>query len=72
MNIEQTDPEEASRNITRKFLYLVCPVNTPRTGGGGGGILGVILVRVCEPVFMKPTQIIYLVFEKNDLFIYLV
>ena len=35
MNIEQTDPEEASRNITRKFLYLVCPVNTPRTGGGG-------------------------------------
>ena len=38
-------------------------------GGGGvgwgcGGNLRVILVRVCEPVFFKPTPIIYLVFEK--------
>ena len=32
----------------------------------------VILVRVCEAVFMKPTPIIYLVFKKNDLFIYLI
>ena len=37
-----------------------------------GGNLGVILVRVCEPVFFKPTPIIYLVFEKNDLFINLI
>ena len=74
LNLEQTDPEEAnlgrshymlSRNITRIFLYLVCPVNTPRVCvGGGGGNLGIILVRVCEQVFMKPTLIIYLVFEK--------
>ena len=40
-------------------------------GGGGGGNFGVILVRLCEPVFFKPTPIIYLVFETNDLFIYL-
>ena len=41
-------------------------------GGGGGGNLRVILVRVCEPVFsLKPTLIIYLGFEKNELFIYL-
>ena len=31
---------------------------------GGGGNLGVILVRVCEPLFFKPTPIIYFVFEK--------
>ena len=31
----------------------------------GGGNLGVILVRVCVPVFFKPTPIIYLVFEKK-------
>ena len=36
-----------------------------------GGNFGVILVRVCEPVF-KPTPVIYLAFEKNDLFIYLI
>ena len=37
-----------------------------------GGNLRVVLVRVCGPVFFKPTQIIYLVFEKHDLFIYLI
>ena len=30
------------------------------------------MVRVCEPVFFKPTPIISLVFEKNDLFINLI
>ena len=40
--------------------------------GGRGGNLRVILVRVCGPVFLKPTPIKYLVFEKNDLFIYLI
>ena len=39
---------------------------------GGGGDLRVILVWVYEPVFFKPTRVIYLVFEKNDLFIYLI
>ena len=34
---------------------------------GGGGNLGVILVRVCGQV-----SIIYLAFEKYDLFIYLI
>ena len=38
---------------------------------GGGGDLRVILVRVFQPVFLKPSPIIYKVFEKNDLFIYL-
>ena len=33
--------------------------------GGGGGNSGVILVRVCEPIFFKPTLIINLVFEKK-------
>ena len=40
-------------------------------GGGGGGNLRVILVRACGSVFFKPTPIIYQVFEKNDLFVYL-
>ena len=40
---------------------------------GGGGNLVVILVRVCEPVFfLKPSPIIYLAFEKIDIFIYLI
>ena len=47
-------------------------INIARGLGGGGGDLRVILVRVCGPVFLKPTPIIYLVFEKNDLFIYLI
>ena len=34
--------------------------------------LGAILVRVCGPVFFKPTPFIYVVFKKNDLFIYLI
>ena len=37
-----------------------------------GGNLRVILVQLCGPVFLKPTPILYLVFEKNDLFIYLI
>ena len=44
------------------------------SGGGGGGQFralwawgnsGVILVRVCEPFFLKTTPIINLVFEKK-------
>ena len=49
--------------------------------GGGGGNLGVILVRVCEPVFQnlphsytwpseKTDPFIYLIFQNVDLFIY--
>ena len=44
-------------------------------GGGGrgaGGNLGVIVVRVCEPAFQKPTSFINLAFEKTDPFIYLI
>ena len=37
-----------------------------------GGSLRVVLVRVCSQVILKPTPIIYLVYEKNDLFIYLI
>ena len=37
-----------------------------------GGYLGVSLVHVFAPVIFKPTQIIYFVFEKNDLIIYLI
>ena len=40
--------------------------------GGGGGVTGVIVVRVCEPVFQKTTTFIYLAFEKTDPFIYLI
>ena len=40
--------------------------------GGGGGNLRAILVQVNRPVFFNPTPIIYLVFEKNDLFIYFI
>ena len=40
--------------------------------GGGGGHLVVILVRVCDPFFLKTTPIIYLAFEKYDLFIYFI
>ena len=40
-------------------------------GGGEGGNLGVILVRMCGPVFLKPTPIIYLVFEKKMTYSYL-
>ena len=39
---------------------------------GGGGVTFVILVRVCGPVFFKPTLIIFLVLKKPDLFIYLI
>ena len=42
-----------------------CPVT--KVGGlRGEGNFGVILVWVCEPT-LKPTAIIYLVFEKNIL-----
>ena len=41
-------------------------------GGGGGGNLGVILVRVCEPVFQNLPPFIYLAFKKTDPFIYLI
>ena len=34
-------------------------------GGGCGNNLGVILVRVCEPVFQSLPHFIYLAFEKN-------
>ena len=37
-------------------------LHTPTLGGGN---LGVILVRVCGQVFLKPTPIIYLVFENK-------
>ena len=38
------------------------------------GYSGVILVRVCEPINLKPTSIIYLAFEKkkNSPFLYLI
>ena len=50
-------------------------------GGGAGGNLGVILVRVCEPVFQnlphsytwplkKTDPLIYLIIQNVDLFIY--
>ena len=39
---------------------------------GGRDNLEIILVQVCEPVFFKPIPILYLVFEKNDVFIYLI
>ena len=38
--------------------------------GGGGGNLRVILVRVCGPVCLKSTPIIYLVFEKKMTYSY--
>ena len=40
--------------------------------GGGGGNLRVILVRMCGPLLLNLPNHIYLVFEKNDLFIYLI
>ena len=40
------------------------------SSGGGGGISGAILVRVCEQNILKPTPIIYLAFEKSRTFIY--
>ena len=50
-----------------KFIWHVLYM---RNLGGWGGNLRLILVRVCGPVFFKPTPIIYLVFEKkNDPFV---
>ena len=43
----------------------------PRGGGGGGGLEANFGTGV-RASFLKPTPIIYLVFEKNDLFIYLI
>ena len=42
-----------------------------KPSGGGGGGLGVILVRVCEPDFRNLSRLAF-AFEKNDLFIYLI
>ena len=53
-----------------KIIMKYMRFSMEHAGGGGGGNLGIILVRVCEPFFFKP--IIYLVFENNDLFICLI
>ena len=57
-----------------KALLTLCEYTGSSSGGGGGGggNFGLILVRVSEPIYPKPTPIIYLVFEQNDLFIYLI
>ena len=39
---------------------------------GGGGVLEGNFGTGMRPSFLKPTQIIYLVFEKNYLLIYLI
>ena len=43
-----------------------------RVGAGGGGNLGVILIRVCEPVFLNLPQSYTWSSKKKDLFIYLI
>ena len=63
--------EKISANISGPKFVTQTHCCVP-CGGGGGGYLRVILERVCGPVFLKPTPIIYMVFEKNDLFIYLI
>ena len=67
------------RGWSRPLLFAC----TLAGGGGGGGVgnLGVILVRVCEPVFQnlphsytwslkKTDPFIYLIIQNVDLFIY--
>ena len=60
--------------VNNCVLSLRVPITGSGGGGGGGCNLGVILVRVCEPVtcISKPTPFIYLAFEKTDTFIYLI
>ena len=41
-------------------------------GVGGGGELEGNFCTGVRPSFLNPTPIIYLIFEKNDLFIYLI
>ena len=58
----------------RIFLLLRLTTGSSTRGGGGGGggcNLGVILLRVCEPVFLNIPQS-YTWFSKNDIFIYLI
>ena len=46
-------------------------INIARGFGGGGGLAGNFGTGM-RASFLKPTPIIYLVFGKNDLFIYLI
>ena len=61
---------------TRAFSGLrdscTCTIYVNRMCRGGGGNLGVILVRICEPVFWNLPQSYILGLRKNDLFIYLI
>ena len=59
--------KEWSQTLLCELVYKI-HVSTISGAAGGGGTLSVILVRVCEPIFLKT----YPIFEKNDPFIYLI